>query len=129
MTSSLPRTVTPVTQLLGAILRMGAEHHRAGRRAFAASLYREVLDLDAHNADALFLLAVLAREDGRLEEAQRLLAEAGRWAASRTRIDAERNLVESRLRRRPVQSVAADSWVSRVMPQGDGCALAAIAHA
>lgn len=132
MTSSLPPNRTPVTQLLSAVLRMAAEHHRAGRRADAASLYREVLALDARNADALFLLGVLAREEGRLEAARQLLVEAGRWAASRVQIDAERGLVESLLerpRRKPAQAAVAASWVSRVMPAGDGCALAAIAHA
>ncbi len=125
MTHSLPRT--PVTQLLTAVLRMAAEHHRAGRRPEAASLYREVLALDARNADALFLLAVLAREDGRLKEADRLLAEAGRWAATRERIDAERRLVQTLLRQ-PAQKPVA-SWVARGHHAGDGCALTAIAHA
>ncbi len=137
MTSSLPRTGIPITQLLRAVLRMAAEHHRAGRRADAASLYREVLQLDARNADALFLLGVLAREEGRLEEAQRLLVEAGRWAATRTQIDAERSLVDSLLQRtgrKPAlscvgASCVAPTWVARVMPAGDGCALAATAHA
>jgi tetratricopeptide (TPR) repeat protein len=137
MVSSLLASRICVSQILAAVLRLAAEHHRAGRRAEAASLYREVLGMDARNADALFLLGVLAREEGRLEEAQRLLAEAGRWAASRVQVDAERGLVEKLLERRrrrpvaggPMKAEPAKTWVSRVMPPGDGCALAAIAHA
>jgi Flp pilus assembly protein TadD len=131
MTHSLPPSRTPVTQLIRAVLRMAAEHHRAGRRAEARSLYGEVLALDARNADALFLLGVLAREDGRYEQAQRLLAEAGRWAASRAQVDAERRLVGrllARRQRKPVQAEPA-CWVTRLMPASDGCALATIAHA
>ena len=39
-------------------------------------MYQEVLALDPRHADALFLLGVLERQAGRLEEARRLLSEA-----------------------------------------------------
>ena len=127
MTSSLPPIHRSVTHLLTAVLRFAAEHHRAGRRSEATTLYREVLALDPRHADALFLLGVLAREDGHLQEAQRLLTEAGRWAASRTLIDAELQLV-ARLRtlgkRKPAQP-----WHPGALQSADGCALATTARA
>ena len=100
MTNPIPRPMVPVTQILTAVLQVAAEHHRAGRRADAAALYNEVLALDPRHADALFLVAVLAREAGELEQAHGLLYSARRWAASRTRIDAELRLVEPLLERR-----------------------------
>jgi thioredoxin-like negative regulator of GroEL len=94
MTNAFPRPFVPVTQLLTAVMRIAAEHHRAGRAAAAKAMYQEVLALDPRHADALFLLAVLERQAGRLEEARRLLSESARWAADRTPMDAELRLVE-----------------------------------
>jgi Flp pilus assembly protein TadD len=100
MTNALPRPFIPVTQLLTAVMQIAAEHHRAGRAAAAAAMYQEVLALDPRHADALFLMGVLERQAGRLEEARRLLREGARWAADRTAIDAELRLVEQLLQRR-----------------------------
>jgi tetratricopeptide (TPR) repeat protein len=100
MTNALPRPFIPVTQLLTAVMQIAAEHHRAGRTAAAKTMYQEVLALDPRHADALFLLGVLERQAGRLEEATRLLREGARWAADRTPMEAELRLVEQLLARR-----------------------------
>ena len=100
MTNALPRPFTPVTQLLTAVMRIAAENHHAGRFAAAKAMYQEVLALDPRHADALFLLGVLERQAGRLEEALQLVGEAARWAADRAPMDAERRLVEQLLLRR-----------------------------
>ncbi len=100
MTNALPRPFIPVTQLLTAVMQIAAEHHRAGRTAAARAMYQEVLALDPRHADALFLLAVLERQAGRLEEARRLLSEAVRWAADRGPMEAELRHVEQLLLRR-----------------------------
>lgn len=100
MTNALPRPFIPVTQLLTAVMRIAAEHHRAGRTAAAKTMYQEVLALDPRHADALFLMGVLERQAGRLEEARRLQNEAVRWAADRAPMDAELRFVEQLLLRR-----------------------------
>jgi tetratricopeptide (TPR) repeat protein len=88
-------------------MQIAAEHHRAGRAAAAKAMYQEVLELDPRHADALFLLGVLERQAGHLEEAQRRLSVAARWAANREPIEAELRLVEQllhRRRRKPVHA-------------------------
>ena len=100
MTSALPRPFIPITQLLTAVLQFAAEHHRAGRHTAAKTMYQEVLALDPRHADALFLMGVLERQAGQLEEARRLLREGARWAVDRTAMEAELRLVEQLLRRR-----------------------------
>lgn len=100
MTNALPRPFIPVSQLLTAVMQIAAEHHRAGRAAAARAMYQEVLALDPRHADALFLLAVLERQAGRLDEARRLLSEAVRWAADRAPMEAELRHVEQLLLRR-----------------------------
>jgi thioredoxin-like negative regulator of GroEL len=107
MTGALPRPYIPVTQLLTAVMQIAAEHHRAGRAAAARAMYHEVLALDPRHADALFLLGVLDRQAGRLEEARRRLSEAARWAADRAPMDAELRFVEqllARKNRKPAQA-------------------------
>jgi tetratricopeptide (TPR) repeat protein len=127
MTSAFPRPYIPVSQLLTAVLQLAAEHHRAGRQAAAASMYREVLELDPRNADVLFLLGVLERQMGRPEEARRRLLEAARWTANRLPVEAELRVVERMLgerspskgpRRRPVQG-----WLK------SDCGIVAVARA
>jgi Flp pilus assembly protein TadD len=83
-----------------AVMQIAAEHHRAGRTAAARTMYLEVLEMDPRHADALFLLGVLERQAGRLEEARRRLSEAARWAADRAPMDAELRIVEQLLHRR-----------------------------
>ena len=100
MTSALPPPFVPVTQLLMAVMQIAAEHHRGGRTAAARTMYLEVLEMDPRHADALFLLGVLERQAGRLEEAQRRLSEAARWAADRAPLDAQLRIVKQLLHRR-----------------------------
>lgn len=132
MTSGFPRPYIPVSQLLTAVLQLAAEHHRAGRHAAAATLYREVLELDPRNADALFLLGALERQTGGLEEAKRRLLEAARWTANRVPVEAELRIVERMLgersplgrTRRPVQGC-----LERAPGYRRDCGLVAVARA
>jgi Flp pilus assembly protein TadD len=127
MTGALPRPYVPVTQLLTAVMQIAAEHHRAGRTAAARTMYQEVLALDPRHADALFLLAVLDRQAGRLEEARRRLSEAARWAADRTPVDAELRFVEQLLVRQKRASV--QTWRAADPYYPDSSALATTARA
>jgi tetratricopeptide (TPR) repeat protein len=127
MTGALPRPYVPVTQLLTAVMQIAAEHHRAGRRAAARTMYLEVLALDPRHADALFLLGVLDRQAGRLEEARRRLSEAARWAADRTPMDAELRLVEQLLARQ--KRTSAQTWRTTAPYYPDSSALATTARA
>lgn len=127
MTSALPRPYVPVTQLLTAVMQIAAEHHRAGRTAAARTMYQEVLALDPRHADALFLLGVLDRQAGRLEEARRRLSKAARWAADRTPMDAELRLVEQLLARQ--KRTSAQTWRPAAPYYPDSSALATTARA
>ena len=57
-------------------LQRGLEHHRAGQWREAETLYRQVLDADPDQADALHLLGMLAHQRGDDAEADRLIARA-----------------------------------------------------
>lgn len=127
MTNALPRPYVPVTQLLTAVMQIAAEHHRAGRTAAARTMYHEVLALDPRHADALFLLGVLDRQAGRLEEARRRLSEAARWAADRTPMDAELRFVEQLLARQ--KRTSAQTWHTAARHYPDSSALATTARA
>lgn len=127
MTGALPRPFVPVNQILTAVMQIAAEHHRAGRTADARAMYQEVLELDPRHADALFLLGVLDRQVGRLEEAQRRLSEAARWAADRRPMVAELRLVGQLLARRRRTSAQALPAGAPYYP--DCCALATTARA
>ena len=50
--------------------------HRAGRLSDAELLYRKILEADAHHADALHLLGVLAHQVGRNDAAVELIGKA-----------------------------------------------------
>jgi tetratricopeptide (TPR) repeat protein len=127
MTGALPRPFIPVTQLLTAMMQIAAEHHRAGRTSAARAMYYEVLALDPRHADALFLLGVLDRQAGRLEEARRRLTEAARWAADRTPMDAELRFVEQLLARQ--KRTSAQTWRTAGPYYPDCSALATTARA
>jgi len=47
-----------------ATLNRALEHHRAGRLAAAAALYREIIQADPHQANALNLLGLITRDEG-----------------------------------------------------------------
>jgi Flp pilus assembly protein TadD len=127
VTSALPRPFIPITQLLTAVLQIAAEHHRAGRHAAAKTMYREVLALDPRHADALFLLGVLERQAGQLQEARRHLSAALQWAAARAPIEAELRMVEQLLGRRGRKP--AHPWRAAGIYQTDCSALATTARA
>jgi tetratricopeptide (TPR) repeat protein len=57
-------------------IRLGREHHVAGRLAEAERLYQHVLATDPNNPDALHLLGVVAHQVGRNEIAAQLIARA-----------------------------------------------------
>jgi hypothetical protein len=107
MIHALSRPYVSVTQILHALMQIAAEHHRAGRTEEARAMYLEVLVLDPRHSDALFLLGVLERQAGRLEESCCRLSEAAQWAADRAPMDAELRLVEQLLYRRSRRPVHA----------------------
>jgi Flp pilus assembly protein TadD len=108
-------------------MQIAAEHHRAGRLAAAGDMYQEVLALDPRHADALFLLGVLERQIGHLEEARRRLSDAARWAANRAPMEAELRLVEQLLLRQDRKP--ARPWREAVLYSSDCSALAITARA
>ncbi len=57
-------------------LSAGLQHHQAGRFAAAEGLYRQVLDSDPDNAEALRLLGVLAQQHGKFDLALELQTRA-----------------------------------------------------
>jgi tetratricopeptide (TPR) repeat protein len=57
-------------------LDTAVKHHRAGNLRAAEQLYRQVLQADPHQADALHLLGILANQLGRTDEAIDLLRQA-----------------------------------------------------
>jgi predicted TPR repeat methyltransferase len=85
-------------------------------------MYLQVLELDPRHSDALFLLGVLERQAGRLEEAHRRLSEAARWAADRAPIEAELRVVEQVGHRR-------NCTPAQAYRQTDCSALPMMAHA
>jgi len=58
------------------VLAAAVADHRAGRLAEAAARYRQVLAVDAANADALHLLGLTERHEGRTEVAVALIVRA-----------------------------------------------------
>jgi protein O-GlcNAc transferase len=57
-------------------LAQAVRHHQAGQLAPAEMLYRQILQQDARNADALHLLGVVAYQTGRAPEAVKLIRHA-----------------------------------------------------
>jgi tetratricopeptide (TPR) repeat protein len=57
-------------------LQLALEHHRQGRLAEAEGLYRQVLQADPRNADALHLMGVLATRVGKYELAVNFISHA-----------------------------------------------------
>jgi protein O-GlcNAc transferase len=53
---------------------IGLEHHQAGRIAEAAAIYRDLIDANPEDHDALHLLGVTAIQGGRFEEAVELIS-------------------------------------------------------
>jgi tetratricopeptide (TPR) repeat protein len=57
-------------------LARALDHHRAGRLAEAAQIYRKLLAIDAHNADPLHLLGMIEYQSGRADSAVQLIRAA-----------------------------------------------------
>jgi tetratricopeptide (TPR) repeat protein len=58
------------------LVNQGLQAHLAGDRGSAEGYYRQALEADADNAEALHLLGVLAMDAGRLEEARELVTQS-----------------------------------------------------
>ena len=63
-------------------LERGKSLHRQGRVDEAASIYRQVLDADQENADALHLLGVIANQQGDHVKAAALIGEALKYKST-----------------------------------------------
>lgn len=63
-------------------IRIAIEHHQAGRLPDAERIYRQVLEAEPENADALHLLGVIALQAGRNETAIELIERALRQRPS-----------------------------------------------
>jgi protein O-GlcNAc transferase len=63
-------------------IELGVEHHQAGRLAEAEQIYRRILASDPRNADALYLLGLVAHQVGMHESAVQLIEQAIRLNAS-----------------------------------------------
>jgi Tfp pilus assembly protein PilF len=61
------------SQFIPGILKNALQHHRAGRLAEAEQLYRQILTIDAHQADSLHLLGMIAYQAGRYEDAVEMI--------------------------------------------------------
>jgi len=57
-------------------LETAVAHHQSGRIAEAAAIYRQVLDADPHNFDALHLLGVVELQRGRAQDAVDLISQS-----------------------------------------------------
>ena len=55
---------------------LALQHHQAGQFAEAESIYRQILDVNPEQAEALHLLGVLAAQSGRLDVALPLIVKA-----------------------------------------------------
>ncbi|MDA1023613.1 MAG: sulfotransferase [Proteobacteria bacterium] len=61
---------------LALVLEQGLAHHHSGKLDEAKKLYRQILDADPANADALHLLGVVGFQSGRTEDAVELITRA-----------------------------------------------------
>lgn len=70
------QTPVPVPQSLQPTFAQAVRHHQAGRLADAEPLYRRVLAADAHHADSLHLLGVIAHYTDRQDLAVEMIGRA-----------------------------------------------------
>jgi tetratricopeptide (TPR) repeat protein len=64
------------TPVIEGLLRNALRHHRAGRLTEAARIYRQILAMDAHQADSLDLLGMIAYQAGGHELAVAMIRKA-----------------------------------------------------
>lgn len=60
----------------GALVERGKTLHRQGRQDEAEALYRQALEVDSENADALHMLGVIANQRGEYKQAASLIGKA-----------------------------------------------------
>ena len=84
------------------VLAVAVRHHQAGRPNDAERLYRQILQADAHHADALHLLGVLAQQAGRIDVAVDLIEQA---IAQNGRVPAFHNNLGNALKAQGEQAV------------------------
>ena len=58
------------------ILNLGLQHHQAGRLQEAEALYRQILQVEPNNSDALHLLGVITHQSGRHDAAVEFIVRA-----------------------------------------------------
>lgn len=66
----------PPNDSIPRMLKDALEHHRAGRLAEAAAIYRDILDIDGQNADSLHLLGMIEHQHGNHERGVELIRRA-----------------------------------------------------
>src|SRR5690242_220265 len=57
-------------------LQIAVEHHRAGRLAEAEGIYRQILQVDPNNVNAVHFLGSIAHQVGNNDLAQQLMSQA-----------------------------------------------------
>jgi len=80
-------------------MRLGVQHHVAGRLEPAEAIYREILDVEPGHPAALHLLGVIAHQDGDSESAWPLIQQATREAPDYAEAHADLGLVFNALGR------------------------------
>jgi Flp pilus assembly protein TadD len=74
---SLPIHLIPTSSSsIAKLLSNGLDHHQAGRLGEAERAYRKILELDAHHAEALHLLGMVAFQTGHCDAAAELISRA-----------------------------------------------------
>jgi Tfp pilus assembly protein PilF len=61
------------SRVIQGMLANALQHHRAGRLTEAEWIYRQILTIDAHQADSLHLLGMVAYQAGRYESATEMI--------------------------------------------------------
>jgi protein O-GlcNAc transferase len=106
------------------LLQSAAEHHDAGRLAEAEGLYRQVLEVEPGDVDALHYLGLLYLQMGRTGEALELIEKAGALRPDEAGIEAARAWVLTALGR---EDDAIGAWLKAlVLNAGDGVGQSAL---
>jgi len=92
-------------------LTQATEHHRSGRLAEAETLYRQALELEPQNADALHLLGVISQQTGRPQLAEQFIRQA--IALTPERVDFHCNLARLLLALNRVTEAGVEAQTAR----------------